>query len=89
MYPKDEFSDYAHYLLAMCYYIQISSQGRDPSLSLKALKSFKLITTKYPDSKYAKDSKLKVQFIKNSLAINELKAYNDKLGSLPWFEICI
>ena len=72
MNPKDEFSDYAHYLLAMCYYIQISNQGRDPSLSLKALDSFKLITTKYPNSKYAKDSKLKIQFIKNSLAINEL-----------------
>ena len=72
MNPKDEFSEYAHYLLAMCYYIQISNQGRDPSLSLKALNSFKLITTKYPNSKYAKDSKLKIQFIKNSLAINEL-----------------
>jgi outer membrane protein assembly factor BamD len=72
MNPKDEFSDYAHYLLAMCYYIQISNQGRDPSLSLKALNSFKLVTTKYPNSKYAKDSKLKIQFIKNSLAINEL-----------------
>ncbi|MDC3140580.1 outer membrane protein assembly factor BamD [Alphaproteobacteria bacterium] len=72
MNPKDEFSDYAHYLLAMCYYIQISSQGRDPSLSLKALNSFKLVMTKYPNSRYAKDSKLKIQFIKNSLAINEL-----------------
>ena len=72
MNPKDEFSDYAHYLLAMCYYIQISNQGRDPSLSLKALNSFKLITTKFPNSKYAKDSKLKIQFIKNSLALNEL-----------------
>ena len=72
MNPKDEFSDYAHYLLAMCYYIQISNQGRDPSLSLKALNSFKLITTKYPNSRYAKDSRLKIQLIKNSLAINEL-----------------
>ena len=72
MNPKDEFSDYAHYLLGMCYYIQISNQGRDPSLSLKALNTFKLITIKYPNSKYAKDSKLKIQFIKNSLAINEL-----------------
>ena len=72
MNPKGEYSDYAHYLLAMCYYIQISSQGRDPSLSLKALKSFKLIITKYPISNYAKDSKLKIQFIENSLAINEL-----------------
>ena len=37
MNPNDEFSDYAHYLLAMCYYIQVSNQGRDPSLSIKAL----------------------------------------------------
>ncbi len=72
MNPNDEFSDYAHYLLAMCYYIQISNQGRDPSLSLKALNLFNLITIKYPNSKYAKDAKLKIQFIKNSLAINEL-----------------
>ena len=72
MNPKDEFSDYAHYLLAMCYYIQVSSQGRDPSLSIKALNSFMLIITKYPNSKYAKDSKIKIQYIKNSLANNEL-----------------
>ena len=72
MNPKDKFSDYAHYLLAMCYYIQVSNQGRDPSLSIKALNSFMLIITKYPDSKYAKDSKIKIQYIKNSLANNEL-----------------
>ena len=72
MNPNDEFSDYAHYLLAMCYYIQVSNQGRDPSLSIKALNSFMLIITKYPNSKYAKDSKLKIQYIKNSLANNEL-----------------
>ena len=72
MNPNDEFSDYAHYLLAMCYYIQVSNQGRDPSLSIKALNSFMLIITKNPNSKYAKDSKLKIQYIKNSLANNEL-----------------
>ena len=72
MNPKDEFSDYAHYLLAMCYYIQVSSQGRDPSLSKKALNSFKLILTKYPNSKYAKDSRIKVEYIQNALAVNEL-----------------
>ena len=72
MNPNDEFSDYAHYLLAMCYYIRVSNKGRDPSLSIKALNSFMLIITKYPNSKYAKDSKIKIQYIKNSLANNEL-----------------
>ena len=72
MNPKDEFSDYAHYLLAMCYYIQVSSQGRDSSLSKKALNSFKLILTKYPNSKYAKNSRIKIEYIQNALAVNEL-----------------
>lgn len=72
MNPKDQFTSYAHYLLAMNYYIQISPQGRDPILSEKALNAFSLIVIKYPQSKYAKDAKLKIQFIRNSLARNEL-----------------
>ena len=72
MNPKGELTEYAHYLSAMCYYVQVSNEGRDPSLSIKALNSFKLITSKYPNSKYAKDSRLKIQFLKNSLAKNEL-----------------
>ena len=72
MNPADELSPYAQYLLAMCYYIQISSQGRDVSLTKKALNQLKIIVSKYPNSKYAKDAKLKIQFINNSLATNEL-----------------
>ena len=72
MNPKGELTQYAHYLLAMCYYTQVSSEGRDPDLSIKALNSFKLINTKYPNSKYAKDSRLKIQYLKNSLAKTEL-----------------
>ncbi len=72
MNPKGELTEYAHYLVAMCYYAQVSSEGRDPGLSIKALNSFKLINSKYPDSKYAKDSRLKIQFLNNSLAKNEM-----------------
>ena len=72
MNPSGEFSEYAHYLLAMCYYIQISNQGRDPNLSTKAINYFKIIISKYPNGKYAKDAKLKINYIKNALAQNEL-----------------
>ena len=72
MNPKGELTQYAHYLLAMCYYSQISTEGRDPSLTINALNSFRLIETKYPNTKYGKDSKLKIQFLENSLARNEL-----------------
>ena len=70
--PKGKLSEYAQYLLAMCYYIQISNKGRDSSLNKKALNYFKIIITKYPNSKYAKDAKIKIQYIRDTLAINEL-----------------
>ncbi|MDC1066551.1 outer membrane protein assembly factor BamD [Alphaproteobacteria bacterium] len=72
MNPSGEFTIYAHYLLGMCYYIQTSQRGRDASLSLKALSYFQIIEAKYPNSKYAKDAKLKILYLKNRLAENEL-----------------
>ena len=72
MNPKGELNQYAHYLLAMCYYAKVSSENRDPGASIKSLNFFKLIITKYPNTKYAKDAKLKIQFLKNTLAKNEL-----------------
>ena len=72
MNPKGELIEYAHYLLAMCYYAKVSNENRDPGASIKSLNFFKLIITKYPNTKYAKDAKLKIQFLKNTLAKNEL-----------------
>ena len=72
MNPSGELSEYAHYLLAMCYYVQISNQERDPNLSEKGINYFKILISKYPDGKYSKDAKLKIQYIKNTLASNEL-----------------
>ena len=60
-------------LIAFSYYIQVSNEGRDPSLSHKALKYFRIVTTKYPNSIYSKDAKLKIEYINNSLAQNELR----------------
>ena len=73
MNPSGELTIYAHYLLGMCYYIQTSQKGRDASLSLKALKYFQIIEAKYPNSKYTKDAKLKILYLKNRLAENELE----------------
>ena len=72
MNPQGELTEYAHYLLAMCYYSQVSSEDRDPSTSIKSLNYFNLIITKYPNTDYAKDAKLKIQLLNNTLAKNEL-----------------
>jgi outer membrane protein assembly factor BamD len=70
--PTGKYTQYAQYLLAMSYYVQIPGAGKDPMLSEKALKHFKIVTTKFPNSVYAKDAKFKINYIKNSLAQNEL-----------------
>ena len=72
MNPQGELTKYAHYLLAMCYYAQVSSEDRDPSTSIKSLNYFKLIITKYPNTDYAKDANLKIELLNNTLAKNEL-----------------
>ena len=72
MNPQGELTEYAHYLLAMCYYAQVSSEDRDPSTSIESLNYFRLIITKYPNTDYAKDAKLKIHLLKNTLAKNEL-----------------
>ena len=72
MNPSDEFSEYAQYLLAMCYYIQIGLQERDPNVSKKGINYFKILISKFPDGKYAKDAQLKILYINNILASNEL-----------------
>ena len=72
MNPTGELTQYAQYLLAMSYYVQIPDAGRDPMLSEKALKNFRIITTKFPNTVYAKDAKFKINYIKNSLAQNVL-----------------
>ena len=40
VYPNHKDQDYAHFLLAMCYYSQVSSIGRDPGTSIEALNYF-------------------------------------------------
>ena len=72
MNPQGELTEYAHYLLAMCYYAQVSSEDRDPNTSIKSLNYFKLIITKYPNTDYAKDAKMKIHLLNNTLAKNEL-----------------
>ena len=72
MNPQGELTKYAHYLLAMCYYAQVSSEDRDPSTSIKSLNYFKLIITKYPNTDYAKDANMKIHLLNNTLAKNEL-----------------
>ena len=69
-YPSDKFVIYAHYLIAIIYFEQISDE-KDLEPLLKQI--IKLIFLKtYPNSEYAIDLKFKKDLIQNQLAAKEL-----------------
>lgn len=64
---------YAHYLMGLCYYIQITGVERDQSMTYKALETFKALIKKYPKSVYARDAKLKIDLCKEHLAGQDME----------------
>ena len=71
-YPKHERSNYAHFLLAICYYEQIVDEKKDLGPLLSAEQEFKFVIKNYPDSDFALDSKYKLDLIKDVLASKEV-----------------
>jgi outer membrane protein assembly factor BamD len=71
-YPKHKRLDYAHFLLAMCYYEQIIDEKKDLGPLLDAQTEFKFIIKNYPNSDFALDSKFKLDFINDVLASKEI-----------------
>src|SRR5207302_7520386 len=63
---------YAYYLKGICYYMQIVDVGRDQKLTELALKSLDDVVRRFPDSKYARDAKLKLDFTRDHLAGQEM-----------------
>jgi len=71
-YPKHERLNYAHFLLAICYYEQIVDEKKDIGPILSAQKEFKFIIKNYSNSDFALDSKFKLDFINDVLASKEI-----------------
>ena len=71
MDPFGKFSDYAHYLLGMCYYVQISEPDRDSDFTKKAIERFGILIKTFPESNFSKDAKFKIQFLHNYMAKKE------------------
>jgi outer membrane protein assembly factor BamD len=71
-YPKNERLNYAHFLLAMCYYEQIVDEKKDLGPLLNAQKEFKFVIKNYPNSDFALDSKFKLDFINDVVASKEI-----------------
>jgi len=73
LHPGNKDVDYAHYLRALCFYEQISDVRRDQFLTEEALKAFDTLIRRFPDSKYARDAKLKQDLALDHLAGKEME----------------
>ena len=71
-YPNHKRLNYAHFLLAICYYEQIVDEKKDLGPLLNAQEEFKFIIKNYPDSDFALDSKFKLDLINDVLASKEI-----------------
>jgi len=72
LHPGHRDVAYAYYLKAICYYMQIVDVGRDQKLTELALRSLDDVVRRFPDSKYARDAKLKLDFTRDHLAGKEM-----------------
>jgi outer membrane protein assembly factor BamD len=71
-YPKSNRMDYAHYLLAMCYYEEIENEKKDLQPLILAKKEFNFIIDNYPSTDFALDSKFKINLINEVMASKEM-----------------
>jgi len=71
-YPKHERLNYAHFLLAICYYEQIVDEKKDLGPLINAQKEFRFVVNNYPESDFALDSKFKLDLINDVLASKEI-----------------
>ncbi len=72
-YPAHQITPYMYYLKGLCYYDQILDVGRDQELSNKTILTFGDLIARFPNSKYARDAQLKIDYAYNMLAGKEME----------------
>ncbi|GBD43839.1 Outer membrane protein assembly factor BamD [bacterium HR40] len=73
LHPGHEEVPYAHYLVAVSWYEQISDVGRDQGATEKALEALNLVVQRFPDSDYARDAQYKIDLVRDHLAGKEME----------------
>src|SRR6056300_1871640 len=84
VYPNHSNRDYAHFLLAMCYYENIVDEKRDLKPLLESKKRFENIIEDYPSTEFAADAKFKIDLINDRLAGKEMYIARHYLKSKKW-----
>lgn len=73
LHPGNRDAPYAYYLIALCYYEQISDVTRDQRITQQAQTALSELVRRYPDSDYASDARLKLDLVADHLAGKEME----------------
>ena len=84
IYPKHERFVFARYLLAMCYYEQITDETKDLGSIIEAQQNFQYVLKNHPNTDYAIDSEYKLELIKEILASKEIYLANYYIEREKW-----
>lgn len=72
LHPGNPNVGYAYYLVALSFYEQITDVARDQRTTERALRALEEVVRRFPDSEYARDSRLKVDLTYDHLAGKEM-----------------
>jgi outer membrane protein assembly factor BamD len=72
LHPTSANVSYAYYLRALCYYEQIADIQRDQKGTEQAMAALQDVSTRFPDSAYARDARLKIDLCRDHLAGKEM-----------------
>jgi outer membrane protein assembly factor BamD len=72
IHPGNRDAPYAYYLIALCYYEQISDVTRDQKITGQAKQALTEVVRRYPDTRYASDARLKIDLVNDHLAGKEM-----------------
>jgi outer membrane protein assembly factor BamD len=73
LHPAHRDVAYAYYLRALCYYEQIADIQRDQRGTELAMEALQQVVNRFPDSAYARDSRLKIDLCRDHLAGKEME----------------
>jgi outer membrane protein assembly factor BamD len=73
LHPAHRDIAYAYYLRALCYYEQIADIQRDQKGTEEAMNALREVATRFPDTAYARDAKLKIDLCFDHLAGKEME----------------
>lgn len=72
LHPGNPNVGYAYYIVALSFYEQITDVARDQRVTERALRGLEEVVRRFPDSEYARDSRLKVDLTYDHLAGKEM-----------------